>query len=55
MYQPRLRWANFLCLPPPTMNDHTGEFDEYRADLLRKLEEKLAAQEQARIDANAAA
>lgn len=31
-----------------------GEFDEYRADLLRKLEEKLAAQEQARIDANAA-
>lgn len=28
----------------------TGEFDEYREDLLRKLEEKLAAQEQARLE-----
>lgn len=27
-----------------------GEFDEYRADLLQKLEDKLAAQEQARVD-----
>lgn len=37
----------FACSFSPTKS---GEFDEYREDLLRKMEEKIAAQEQARME-----